>query len=375
MTKIAIKSYSKYMKLLNTCFVNTQNIRHNILNFKKQFEGTKICAVVKADAYGHGMEAVCNSIRDIVDFFGVADEREALKVRRISSKPILILGMIASENFSAVIKQNVSVSVSSLTYLKKMEQVAKKLNEKVRVHVKINTGMNRLGIKSVSAFKKILDYIKNSNHIVLEGVYTHFYNSTNKVDTEKQYQKFCPFLKKLGSKNIIIHASASNACFLDKKYAFNMVRLGLLMYGYSNFNPKFRLLPAMNIFATIVNITTVLHGDGVGYNHAYIANNAQKIATISMGYADGLMRANSNKGKVIVNGKFAKIVGNVCMDLCMIDITNIDCKVGDRVVILGESDNKNGLKIDANDIAQTTNTISYEILTNFRHDRMDYVVR
>ncbi len=359
------------MRSLNDFIVYTGNIRQNILNYKCFFNGVKICAIVKADAYGHGIEGVVKGIMNTVDFFGVADEFEALKTRRVSSKPILVLNMINSDSFAEIIRQNISLSVSSLDYLKRLEKVAKRLNKQVRVHLKINTGMNRLGISNIKVFKKICEYINQSQNIVLEGIYTHYFDSTNREKTEKQYAKFCEFLSEIDTKNIIVHASASNAGFLDRKYVFDMVRLGNMMYGYLDLTAPFKLLPALKINATIVNIVRIKKGETVGYGSNFVAPQSMKVATVSLGYADGFLRANSNGGKVIIMHNYAKIVGNVCMDLFMCDVTHIDCKVGDKVTIIGQSGDKN---IDANFMAKVTHTINYEILTNFKKDRMNYIV-
>lgn len=360
------------MKLFNNFVLNTQNIRNNILNFKQYCQDTKICAIVKADAYGHGIEGVASKIKDIVDFFGVADEKEASKVRNVSAKPILILNRISSANFAWAIQNCISLSVSSLKYLIQLNAVAKKLNHPVKIHLKINTGMNRLGLSKPSELKKILNYIKTSKFIIFEGIYTHFFDSINLEQTEKQYQKFCNFLNLIDTKNIIVHASSSNAVFLNKKYAFDMVRLGILMYGYLDFNAPFALKPAVKVTSKIVNVVKVKKGENVGYGSNFVAKNNMKVATVGIGYADGFLRANSNTGKVIIGNQICSIVGNVCMDLFMIDVTNIKCKIGDEVIILGNSDTQ---KIDAQDIALLTHTICYEVLTNFKRDRMNYILK
>lgn len=357
------------MKLLNKFEVYPQNIVANIKKFKTHC-GAKICAIVKADAYGHGIEGVVPYIKQYVDFFGVADEREALKVRNLTAKPVLILNMVRNENLPELIKQQISLSVSNFAYLKQIFLTCKKLNLKAKIHLKVNSGMNRLGVKNVKVFNKMLDFISNQSLIVLEGVYTHFFDSTNTEVTEKQYQTFCKYQMALGDNfSPIIHASASNGVLLDKKYAFDMVRLGIAMYGYCDFDLK--LSPAIKLTSTVVNILNIKKGQNVGYSGGYIAKRNMKVACISLGYADGLLRTNSNNGKVIINNKLCSIVGNVCMDLFMCDVKDIKCNVGDEVVVLGKAKE---LEISAQEIAQNTNTIAYEILTNFKRDRMNYVV-
>ena len=358
------------MQLSNIFTIYPKHIINNILEFKK-YTDAKICAIVKADAYGHGIEGVVQSVKGYVDFFGVADECEALKVREITNKPILILNMALKQNLEMLIKNQISLSVSSLKYLKTIINVAKKLKIKAKVHIKINTGMNRLGFSNIGSFKKALKCLKNEEFVVFEGIYTHFFDSTNKTVTEVQYNEFCKYVDEAKTNfNPIIHASASNAVLMDKKYQFDMVRLGISMYGYSELDVA-KFTPALSLTSKITNIIKVKKGQTVGYGGNYTAQSNIKVACVALGYADGLLRANSNNGKVIVNKKYAQIVGNICMDLFMIDVTNINCRVGDTVVIIGK---QGDLEITAQDIAKNTNTICYEVLTNLKRDRMNYRV-
>lgn len=356
------------MQLFNIFTIYPKNIINNILEFKKHCDA-KICAIVKADAYGHGIDGVVQNIRRYVDFFGVADECEALKVRALSSKPILVLNLALKQNLETLIKNQISLSVSSVNYLKTILKISKKIKIKAKVHIKINTGMNRLGFSNIESFKTALDLLKKEDMLIFEGLYTHFFDSTNKMTTEIQYVDFCNYVK-IAKENFnpIVHASASNAVLMDKKYQFDMVRLGISMYGYSELN-KVNFTPALSLTSKITNIMKVKKNQTVGYSGNYIAQRNIKVACVALGYADGLLRENSNNGKVIVNGKYAQIIGNICMDLFMIDVTNINCKVGDTVVIIGK---QAGLEITAQDIARRTNTICYEVLTNLKRNRMNY---
>lgn len=351
---------------LNNFYLYSKNIRHNILTFKQKFPTTKICAIVKANAYGHGIQAVTNCIKDLVDYFGVADFYEAQRVRSLSSKPILILAPVEDSQIAWCVENCIRLSVSSIEYLKKLEKISKKMNMSAFVHLAINSGMNRLGFSQKQQFAKAVDYAECSQNIVLQGVYTHFFDSTDLLSTEQQYQKFCDFLSCVNEKNIIVHASASNACLMDKKYAFDMVRLGLYMYGYCDIFVE-NIKPVIKITAKIINVVYVKKGESVGYGKNYIAEKNMKIGCVSLGYADGYLRGNSNKSRVIVNNQYCRVVGNICMDLFMIDLSHTKAKVGDEVIILGESGDK---KITATEIAQNTNTIPYEVLTNFKVERM-----
>lgn len=364
------------MKLLNEFEFSYKIIRQNLLAYKQKFNDVKVCAIVKADAYSHGLTNVVLATKSLVDFYGVADSLEALKVRNVTSKPILILNMVDSDDLPTLIEQNISLSVFSLSFLNQVEKQAKLQNKIANIHIKINTGMNRLGLKRLTLFKKILEKIEQSKYLKLEGVYSHIYNSSNEKDCEKQREIFMSFLKLIDKKTkYIAHLSASEIAVKNPNFKFDMVRLGLLIYGYNSAGFLKSLKPCLKITSKIVNIINIKKGEIVGYGANFVAQKNMKIGCVAMGYADGFLRSNSNKGKVIINGEFCNVVGNVCMDLFMVDITNVDCKIMDEVVILGsQSYNGKTITITAEDLAKINQTIPYEILTNFKFKRMLYKV-
>ncbi|MBQ0017398.1 MAG: alanine racemase, partial [Clostridiales bacterium] len=373
-------------------YISRQNLIDNILSFKKLRKETKICAIVKADAYGHGIKGVVPIIKNYVDFFGVVSLTEALEVRKYSSKSVLILSPIEKENILEAVQNQISLSVSNLRYLKTIENAIKNRNLKAKIHLKLNTGMNRLGFSNLVNFKKAVEFILTHDNLILEGVYTHFFDVSRKEVVSTQYEKFCKYKnitnELIFSKNIennskntqnytknqtklIFHCASSNLSLMDNMYCFDMVRLGILLYGYKEVESKIKLKPVLKITSSLVQIQSIKKGQNVGYGNNFTAKTDMKIGIVNLGYADGFLRTNSNEGKVIINNQFANIVGTICMDLFMVDITNIKCKIGDEVIILGSSKN---LKIDADDLAKINNTISYEILTNIKKDRFNYQI-
>lgn len=341
----------------------------------------KLCAMVKANAYGHGLKEIVEILKNNVDFFGVANLHEALKVKYITnSSNILIVGR--TSNLLETIQNDISFAIISKEQFEELlnflHNYAKTyevdLSSKVKIHIKINCGMNRFGINKLSEFKYIYKQAMKNN-IQVEGVFTHFPCIENKLIYEKQKMFFNMFLKEIpNNQNPIVHIGGSGVILKRKNKKqiynlpnidinFNMVRVGILLYGYGDDGLLKGLKPVMKIESKIVNIIDVKKGEYVGYGTNFKAKTDMKIAVVPVGYADGLPRSFNTDGylKVVCeeDGKKAshncKITGNICMDLTMIDVTAINAKVGDRVIVLS----------DADSMARKLKTISYEILTNF----------
>lgn len=356
---------------LNEYIINKNNLKTNVQKVRRRVgNNVKICAVVKADAYGLGVENVIPIIDDEVDFYAVVSVMEALELRKISlEKPILILGAANLKYANECAKSNIRLSISTV---QEVEYLNKNLTEKIKVHLKINTGMNRYGITTLKELKAVEREINKSDKIVVEGVYTHFATkSSDLAFIEKQYEKFQKMLKNILYKDIIVHCASSFVILNDKKKLCNMCRLGFSLYGdlYDRLNIK----NVVEVRAKVMFIHTISNGETVGYDRTYTANKKTKIAVCSMGYADGFARNLSNKFKVLINGQWASVVGRVCMDCFMVDVTKIkNVYVGSTVTILGE-DGKN--KITLSDIADVINFSPYEVLLNFRKRRMNIVVK
>lgn len=358
------------MENFNNYIVNLSNLKNNF-NEIKQCVGAnvKVCAMVKADAYGHGLKDVCNVLVG-ADFFGVASVFEAKKIRKFNKfTNILVVGVSNWEHIIWCGCANVSVTVSSVSELNKIISILN--GAKIKVHIKINTGLNRIGVNTISEFKQILRIIKDNNNIMLEGVFTHFATKLNDVEFMlKQYETFCSFTKFVDNQDVIIHCCNSFATLWFNKFHNGMVRCGFNLYGWQLASPL-NLKPVLNITSKIVFIHKIKKGESVGYDRDFIADKNMVVAVLPIGYADGLDRRLSNNFSVLVNGEWAKIIGNICMDVCMVDITAINAAVGDDVVLLG---NSGKLELTPHNYASVLGTSPYEILLKFKYDRMNRIL-
>lgn len=338
--------------MYNKKYINVNNMFFNMLYCKSKCKN--ICVMVKANAYGHGLKQIVSPLKNYVKWFGVSNYNESINVKKLAPKnKIIIVGK--TNEYNKAIKNNISFSIDSLSEIVKISKICQKLNKKAYVHVAINTGMNRIGVKDFEDFKKIINFIKNNKYICLEGIFTHFFDSDIKNNHYKQQLNlFKKFVNLTHSKNLLIHIGGSFVLNHSLPNWINMVRVGYFIYGYGNQCLK----PVMTITSKIIKITNCDKNEFVGYGKRKLLNKTV-IATIPIGYADGLSRRLSNKYYLIINGKKAKIIGNICMDMCMVDITNINCKVGDEVLVLN----------DVLKIAKIVNTSPYESLINFQSFR------
>lgn len=350
--------------------INLDNLAANVRNIKKQAEGAKLMAVVKADAYGHGaFESAEVCLENGADYLAVANIDEALSLRRHNiSAPILILGDTLPSRFGELIENDIIQAIYSYDRATALSKTAVKLNKTARIHIKTDTGMGRIGfIPCEESVEKVIG-ISRLPGISTEGIFTHFAtaDSKDKNYTRLQAERFsymCEELEKKGLK--LIRHCANSAAILDMmpELKYDMVRAGIILYGYypsDEVSRTIEIKPYMSLISYISHIKEIAPGDSVSYGRTYTADRKRIIATIPVGYADGFMRLNSNKGRVIINGAYANITGRVCMDQFMVDVSSIpDVKVNDRVILLGES---GSLKTDADELAKNAGTISYEIL-------------
>lgn len=358
--------------------VSQSAIANNISELRKNMSPkTKFMGVVKANAYGHGALEIARLLKkQNVDFLGVSSAKEALELREIGL-PILILGYTKIEFLEKVVLFDFRQTVFDLNFANQLNKIAKSQNKIAKVHIKIDTGMSRLGFSyfpDLHEFKEknqkiIKDILKISElpNLEIEGIFTHFSSSdTDKKYTQDQFNRFQDLiseLEKLGLEIPIKHACNSSATILYPEMHMDMVRCGIAMYGHYNSETETKivnLIPAMSLKTRIVNIFDVPAGTKISYCGTYETLNPTKIATIAIGYADGYPRGLSNIGRVMVNSQIANIIGNICMDQCMIDVTNVNnIAVEDPVLLFGTS---NGKKIAVEDLAKKMSTISYEIL-------------
>lgn len=338
---------------------------------------SKIMCVVKADAYGHGAKRLSKEFSKLgADWFAVSNLEEAMQIRKAGvNKPILILGYTPVNMVKILSDNNISQAAISEEYAKKLSLTAEKINKKVKIHIKLDTGMNRIGILNQNDIQrknavKAIENILNMNGVIVEGLFTHFAVADEGIDGEEytrmQYKNFkCVIsdLKQKGIKIPLCHCCNSAAIIDYPDMNMDMVRPGIILYGLlpsNNLKSKLNLKPVMQLKSTVSLVKEVDAGVKISYGGDFIANKNMKIATVPIGYADGYPRYMSGKGEMIIRGKRAKIVGRICMDQLMLDVTDIDkVKQGDIVTVLGsEIDNS----ISASDIAKINNTINYEII-------------
>ena len=343
--------------MFNSYTINKDLLINNVKQVATNNPKSKICAMVKANAYGVGVNRVVPILNDYVDYFGVACFFEAKKLSKITNRKILIVGPLDRSNINTKFSYTCS-SVEEIRFLKQ-------LNKKINIHLKINTGMNRYGFKNVKDFIIALKLIKTSK-LNLEGVFTHFLSSDRYVKKQvKRFKLFKNIVNGFGFKTIF-HADNSSVN-LKYNHGFDMVRVGYSLFN----NNKNGFRVPVNIKSKIVQINNVLSNEYVGYNKRFKAHKNVRVAIVPVGYADGFS-ARLIGMSLRVNHKTCKIL-NVCMDCFMVDLTGIkNVFVGSEVVILGECGDK---QITLEDYAKAVNFSPYEVLTNFRTNRMEVVVK
>jgi alanine racemase len=358
--------------------INGQNIIHNLKQIRQRVgKKTKIMAVVKANAYGHGLLPVAELIKTKIDWFGVNSLEEGLQLRQLKiKKPILLLGYLPLEQIKEAIGHDLSFVVYQEETIKKAAQMAQQEKKRARVHLKIETGTNRQGIRQEN-IEKIVNFCLQKRAILIEGIATHFANIEDTLDQRfalSQLKKFQKAVKQVQQKGIkpLSHTAASAAIILYPQTHFDLVRLGIALYGLwpsrevkilaNRFSSaQLDLKPALIWKTQIAQIKKVPRGETIGYGRSYRANREMKIGVLPVGYWDGYDRHLSNCGRVLVKGQFAPVVGRVCMNMMMVDLTDIlDVHLEEEVVLLGQQKKK---EISAEELAERVGTINYEIVS------------
>jgi len=361
--------------------INLENLEHNIKEIQKIIsKKTKIMAVVKANAYGHGLVLISKKLNEIGIFnFAVSSLKEGIELRENGILGnILILGFTDYKNLEDVIKYDLIQTIIDYDYAKRIEKLD--LSQKLKVHLKINTGMNRIGenYQNIEKIKEIFA-IKN---IEILGLFTHLSvsDSSNLEDinfTKRQINNFFQVvngLKSIGYSNFSSHIQSSYGILNYPELNLDYVRIGIIMYGvHSEKNIKTKvninLKPVLTLKAKISSIHELDVNESISYGRTYITTSKIKVATVSIGYADGYPRSLSSKGIVLVNGKRRPILGRICMDQLIIDVTNMSIQVGDIVTLIGEDQN-----IKAEDVSYLANTISNELLSRLGN-RLDHIIK
>ena len=350
--------------------IDLDAIAYNTRNIKKLIGDKDLIAVVKANCYGHGViDIIPTLLENGVSRFAVAMISEALEIRdnKITA-PVMILGFTPLYLGEELINNNIEQTVYDLDYAKELSKIALTLNKKAKIHIAIDTGMGRIGFLPNEKSIDNITEICSLEGIEVIGIFTHFSTSDEK-DKEYSHEQFTKMLsvmdtlKKRGIDIPLKHVANSGAIIDLPDTYLDAVRAGIILYGYYPSDEidknNLALKPALTLKATITNVKTLEKDMYVSYGRTFKTSNETIVATIPVGYADGYLRKLAENGKVIIKGEFAPIIGRICMDQFMIDVTNIpDVKIGDEVILLGE---KNGLKYNADDMAKKLDTINYEV--------------
>ena len=318
--------------------VNLNAIAKNVESVRNVIPAdTMIMAIVKADAYGHGSVTLSQYLDDKVDWFGVSNAYEGIELRNNgTNKPILILGATMPAEIESIVEYALTPAIFDYERAKLLSDVAIEKNTIVNVHIKVDTGMSRIGFQCTDSSIDEICKISVLPGIHIEGIFSHFAKAdeADKTSALVQMEKFDLFVEKLVSRGIappIKHISNS-AGIMELNARYNMVRMGIMLYGLypsDEVNTDFKLYPAMELKSHVTHVKETDAGTGVSYGHTYVTNKKTKIATIPVGYADGYPRCLSNKGFVLINSKKCPIIGRICMDQMMIDVTDMDVSIGD----------------------------------------------
>jgi alanine racemase len=353
--------------------INLSNLIYNYLSIvKKVGQKVLVMPVVKADAYGHGMIECVKallSVKPKPKYFAVALIEEAIEFKRkFPNENILVFGKIYPEDFNLISKYKITPTIFDWETLNRLADFAKKRKMKVKFHLKVDTGMGRLGVQ-LSEVDLILDFLSKNKNLQMEGVYTHFATSDSKDKTfaKVQLERFNEVIEKVKSKmkNVKYFHSANSGAILDLPESyFDMVRPGISLYGYypsKETSESIPLKPVMSIMTKISHLKWVEPNTSISYGRIYFTKEKTLIGTLPIGYADGYNRLLSNKGKIIYRNKLYDVVGRVTMDQIMVNFKNDDVSLDEEVIVLGSKEN---VKFDADDIAQIINTIPYEVCTS-----------
>lgn len=351
--------------------INLDNLAHNMKEVRRiTNKNSKITAVIKADGYGHGAVAIAETLLENgADRFAVATLSEAIQLKTFFPNiETMVLGYTPENLAKEVAEHNIIQTIYTLEQAKEFSNIALSLNKKIIVHIKLDTGMNRLGMVFDDETIETILEINKLEGLVIEGIFTHFAaaDELDKEYTRQQVEKYKYIVDNLEQRGLYIpikHVSNSAAIIDLPEFNFDMVRAGIMLYG---------LYPSPDVNHDIVNLKEVMclkakvsfvktleAGCGVSYGLKYKCDKQSLVATLPIGYADGYTRMLSGKAKAMINDSCVPVIGNICMDQCLIDVTGLDVKIGDEVILFGGNDSS-GISIDS--VAKSLNTINYEII-------------
>ena len=353
--------------------INLDNLAYNIHQVKKHIKkDTLIMAVMKANGYGHGSKEIAKVfLENGANRLGVAILDEAIKLRRANiQEPLMILGPTPRVQYEKIIENNLIQTIYSYDDAKVLSKIALELGKIATIHIKIDSGMGRIGfLPNEKSIEEIINILKLPN-LYLEGIYTHFSNADerDKSNVRGQFKKYIELVNRLEEKgvNIKIKHVSNSASIIDlPEFNLDMVRPGIMLYGLYPSNEvnkeTIKLKPVMTLKTKISNLKIVDKGVGISYGQIFKTEKPSKIATLPIGYADGYTRILTGKAEVFIDGQRAKVVGKICMDQCMIDVTHIEnVNIGDEIVIFGYG--KDGYP-SVDEIGEKIGIINYEVVS------------
>lgn len=349
-----------YMRVsIGTLVENARALRERVP------ESVKMLCVVKADAYGHGAAKLATALSGAADAFAVAIVEEARELRQAGVQSmIVILGGACEESVREAVRIGASQAVYEPEMLFELEDEAIRTGKTAKAHLKVDTGMTRIGVRGEAALLKLLDAWKKCPHVEMEGIFTHFCVAESDPEfTSLQNERFNRAIEIVRAAGFqpIAHAAASSA-MLDSRYQHDMVRAGYALYGGGM--PEMESLQyAQTLISTPIRMETIEAGDTVGYGRTFTAKRKTRVMTLPIGYGDGYPRLLGNRAEVLIRGKRAPVIGNVCMDMLMVDATEVpDAAMGDQVVLMGAQGDD---RITPDELAEKAETIGYEIMLGF----------
>ncbi len=342
------------VKIIAKLVIDVDKIKREI-NFHKKVlrNGVKICAVIKANAYGFGMSKIAKELQHMVDFFAVSrvDELMMLRKNNIVQKVLILAPIVKDSDIEKAIKLSGDITIQSIEDLHKVDCIAKKLGRISNIHVKIDTGMHRFGLSNLREFQQLLEIWGSMQNVNFEGLYSHFACSSDDHIVQIQNERFGRFVKmaKESGFNPICHISSSKRSG-DSNFSYDMVRIGIDLFEETSM-----------MIGNIIGTRSLKKGEAIGYDHAFVAPHDLLVACVDIGYGDVAVRRLSNRGQVLVLGQKCDIIGNICMDCMFVDITKIQDTSQKDVMLWG---NQGQNSISVCEIASMCDTISYEILTS-----------
>jgi len=350
--------------------VDLDAVYNNVVELKKCLkDNTGIAAVIKTDGYGHGAVPIAKTIEELVDAYAVATVFEGINlIKHGMKKPIMLLGYTNEATYDLAIENNINMVVFNYEMALAMNNHARRMGKVAKVNIAIDTGMSRIGFLPNQEAIEDICHINKLDSVEINGIFTHFVSSDSKDKTlaEEQYKVYREFLEQLNTNGVsckTLHC-ANSAAIMELPYtSLDLSRAGIAIYGLYPSDEvdrdNIKLTPALSLYSQVIHVKTIKSGQGVSYGHTYYADKDTDVATIPLGYGDGYFRNLSNKGYVIINGVKVPIIGRVCMDQFMVDVTGLDAKVGDKVTLIGQDGD---CSITVEELADWAGTFNYELV-------------